>query len=89
MGPLGCGPSSERNLSAEHSCPVREEPMDANSGEAWSEMEIADLAYSMACDGTIEDAAIFLCRDEDEVRHKAKELRLVESPAPPRRLKPL
>ena len=52
--------------------------MDANSGEAWSEMEIADLAYSMACDGTIEDAAIFLSRDEDEVRQKAKELGLVE-----------
>jgi hypothetical protein len=26
--------------------------MDANSGEPWCEMEIADLAYSMACDGT-------------------------------------
>jgi hypothetical protein len=39
--------------------------MDANSGEPWSEMEIADLAYSMACDGTIEDAVIFLCRHED------------------------
>jgi hypothetical protein len=41
-------------------------------------MDIADLAYSMACDGTIEDAAIFLCRDEDEVRQKAKELGLAE-----------
>ena len=54
--------------------------MDANSGEPWSEMDIADLAYSMACDGTIEDAAIFLCRDEDEVRQKARELGLVDGP---------
>jgi hypothetical protein len=58
-------------------------PMDANSGEPWSEMDTADLAFSLACDGTIEDAAIFLCRDEDEVRQKVKELGLVESPAAP------
>ena len=54
--------------------------MDANSGEPWSEMDIADLTHSLAYGNTIADAASMLCRDEDEVRQKAKELRLVERP---------
>lgn len=41
-------------------------------------MDIADLAYSLACDGTIADTASFLCRDEDEVRQKARQLGLIE-----------
>jgi hypothetical protein len=54
--------------------------MGANSGEPWSEMDVADLAQSLAYGNTIADAASMLCRDEDEVRQKAKELGLVEHP---------
>ena len=52
--------------------------MDANSGEPWSEMDIQDLRTSLDFGNTIADAATMLCRDEDEVRQKAKELGLVE-----------
>jgi hypothetical protein len=54
--------------------------MDVNSGEPWSEMNIADLTHSLAYGNTIADAASMLCRDEDEVRQKAKELGLTEHP---------
>jgi hypothetical protein len=54
--------------------------VDANSGEPWSEMDVADLTQSLAYDNTIADAASLLCRDEDEVRQKAKELGLVKHP---------
>jgi hypothetical protein len=54
--------------------------VDANSGEPWSEMDIADLTRSLAYGNTIADAASLLCRDEDEVRQKAKELGLEEHP---------
>jgi hypothetical protein len=54
--------------------------MDANSGEPWSEMDIADLTHSLAYGNTMADAASLLWRDEDEVRQKAKELGLVEHP---------
>ncbi len=54
--------------------------MDANSGEPWSEMDIADLTHSLAYGNTIADAASMLCRDEDEVRQKARQLGLVEHP---------
>jgi len=49
-------------------------------GEPWSEMDIADLANSLAYGDTLAATARFLCRDEDEVRQKAKELGLVEQP---------
>ena len=52
--------------------------MDANSGEPWSEMDISDLTNEIAHGRTMAETASFLCRDEDEVRRKAKELRLVE-----------
>jgi hypothetical protein len=54
--------------------------MDANSGEPWSEMDVADLANSLAYGDTFAQVASFLCRDEDEVRQKAKELGLIEKP---------
>jgi hypothetical protein len=47
--------------------------MDANLGEPWSEIDIADLAHSLAYGNTIADAARMLCRDDDEVRQKAEE----------------
>jgi hypothetical protein len=54
--------------------------MDATSGEPWSKMDIADLVNSLAYGDTFAATASFLCRDEDEVRQKAKELGLVEQP---------
>ncbi len=54
--------------------------MDANSGEPWSEMDIADLTHSLAYRNTIADAASMLCRDEDEVRQRARQLGLVAHP---------
>jgi hypothetical protein len=56
----------------------QEAPMDANSGEPWTEMNIQDLRASLDFGNTYADAASMLCRDEDEVRRKAKELGLVE-----------
>jgi hypothetical protein len=47
--------------------------MEANSGEGWSDMD-ADLANSLAYGDTFAEVASFLCRDEGEVRQKAKEL---------------
>jgi hypothetical protein len=52
--------------------------MDANSGEPWSEMDISDLTNEIAHDRTMAEIASFLCRDEDEVRQKARELGLIE-----------
>jgi hypothetical protein len=52
--------------------------MDANSGEPWSEMDISDLTHSLDYGDTFAQTASFLCRDEDEVRQKAKELGLAE-----------
>ena len=54
------------------------EPMDANSGEPWSEADISDLKNELAHGRTVAETASFLCRDEDEVRQKAKELGLLE-----------
>ena len=54
--------------------------MDANSGAPWSEMDIADLTHSLDYGDRFAQTASFLCRDEDEVRQKAKELGLVEQP---------
>ena len=54
--------------------------MDANSGEPWSEMDIADLTYSLAIGNSFADVASMLCRDIAEVRKKARELGLVERP---------
>jgi hypothetical protein len=55
--------------------------MDANSGEPWSEMDISDLTQSLDYRDTFAQTASFLCRDEDEVRQKARQLGLVEHPA--------
>jgi hypothetical protein len=54
--------------------------MDANSGEPWSEMDVSDLTRSLDYGNTFAQAARFLCRDEDEVRQKARQLGLVEHP---------
>ena len=49
---------------------------DTNDGKEWSEMDFEDLRITLARGGSIEDAAIFLCRQgtQDEVRKKAEEM---------------
>ena len=59
--------------------------MDVNSGKSWSEMDLEDLRHSIDYGDTFAQAASFLCRDEDEVRQKARQLGLIEHPC--RRLK--
>ena len=54
--------------------------MDANPGEPWSEADISDLKNELDHGRTIAETASFLCRDEDEVRAKMKELRFTEQP---------
>jgi len=54
--------------------------MDVNSGKPWSEMDIVDLTRS-DYGNTFAKTASFLCRDEDEVRVKMKELGLAEKHA--------
>ena len=54
--------------------------MNANSDEPWSEMDISDLTNEIANGRTMAEIASFLCRDEEEVRQRAKELGLVEQP---------
>ena len=54
------------------------EPMDANSGEPWSEMDISDLTNELTRGQTFAETANFLCREKHEVRQKAKELGLIE-----------
>jgi len=43
-------------------------------------MDLEDLRASLDFENTFADAASMLCRDEHEVRQKAKELGLVERP---------
>jgi len=49
---------------------------DTNDGKEWSEMDLEDLRNALACGGSIEDAAIFLCRrgTQDEVSKKGEEM---------------
>ena len=46
--------------------------MDANSAEPWSQADISDLKNELDHGRTVAETASFLCRDEDEVRQKAK-----------------
>jgi len=49
---------------------------DTNDGKEWSQMDLDDLQNALARGGSIEDAAIFLCRTgtQDDVRKKAEEM---------------
>ena len=47
-----------------------------NSGNEWSEMDLEDLTSHLAHGATISQTADFLCRDEDELREKMRELGL-------------
>jgi hypothetical protein len=59
---------------------LEEDAMDANSGEPWSEMDLEDLRHSLDYGKTFAATARFLCRDEDEVRQKARQLGLTGHP---------
>ena len=48
---------------------------------AWSEMDIAELASALDIGRTFAQTARFLCRDEDEVRQKARAFRLRAKPS--------
>jgi hypothetical protein len=50
-----------------------------NSGKEWSEMDPWDFKNHLAQGAMVEETLDFLCRDEDEVREKMKELGLKES----------
>ena len=54
--------------------------MNVNSGEPWSDMDVADLIASLDYGDTFAEVASFLCRDEDEVRQKARALGQVAHP---------
>jgi hypothetical protein len=54
--------------------------VDANSRAPWSKMDVRDLRNEIAHGRTVTQIASFLCRDEDEVREKIKELGLAERP---------
>lgn len=44
--------------------------MNINTGKPWSDMDLADLANALTFCTPIEEIAVFLCRDVDEVREK-------------------
>ena len=48
---------------------------DTNDHKEWSDMDLEDLRNTLARGGSIEDVAIFLCREgSQEVRKKAEEM---------------
>ena len=51
--------------------------MNVNANKDWSEMDLADLVNCVTNGNTVEDIAEFLCRDVDEVRAKAEELKSI------------
>ena len=88
-----CGNRRRRGVSGKETVPLRGGVralgpslkqlvigMDANSGEPWSEMDVEDLRHSLDYGNTFAATARFLCRDEDEVRQKARALGLTEHP---------
>ena len=54
------------------------EPMDANSGEPWSEMDISDLTHSLDYGTRSRKQRASCAGTRMKVRQKAKELGLVE-----------
>ena len=73
---LGCGSIRAETFASTR----RSTGMDATSGEHWSKTDLDDLKASLAFGNGIAATANMLCRDEDEVREKAKELGLEEHP---------
>jgi hypothetical protein len=52
-----------------------EDRPDLNTGKAWSEMDLFDLANNVRLGVSIEETAEFLCRSRREVRDKIAALR--------------
>jgi hypothetical protein len=50
--------------------------VNINDGKPWSEKDVFDLRSAIWLGETIEQAADFLCRSDEEVAAKAKELGL-------------
>jgi hypothetical protein len=55
--------------------------MDVNPGKHWSEMDLEELKTSLHYGNMFAETASMLCRDEDEVRQKARALGLTEHPS--------
>jgi hypothetical protein len=51
--------------------------VNVNANQEWSEMDLADLVNGLANGNAVEDIAEFLCRDVNEVRAKAEELKSI------------
>ena|ERR1700693_59129 len=51
-----------------------EDRPDINTGKAWSEMDLFDLANSVRLSNPVEETAVFLCRSRREVSEKIAEL---------------
>jgi hypothetical protein len=51
-----------------------EDRPDLNTGKAWSEMNLFDLANNVRLGKPVEEIAVFLCRSRREVREKIAEL---------------
>lgn len=47
--------------------------MNANTGNPWSDMDMADLENGLRLGDSVEKIADFLCRDVDEVARKIAE----------------
>jgi hypothetical protein len=54
--------------------------MDVSPGKHWSEMDLEELKASLHYGNMFAETANTLCRDEDEVREKARALGLIEHP---------
>ena len=48
----------------------------ANAGKAWSEMDVLDLQRCLVFNDPTDKISVFLCRSEEEVVAKMRELRL-------------
>jgi hypothetical protein len=71
--PKGVSPGAHgMKTSAAHAMEV-----NVNADKEWSEMDLADLVNGLANGNAVEDIAEFLCRDVNEVRAKAEELKSI------------
>jgi hypothetical protein len=60
---------------------------DINSGEPWSEMDLADLDEFLTAGHLVESIASYLCRDVDEVAVKIERKQHADLPHPTRLLR--
>jgi hypothetical protein len=53
-------------------------PENVNVGQPWSQADVTDLRRRLARENSIGFVADYLCRNEDEVRQKMRELGIAE-----------